>query len=116
MLDLIKKSLLAGLGAAVVTREMVTEATKRLVDEGKLSAEEAERLAEELVDSGRQQWREVEQEAKEAAAKAVESMGLARGDDLDELRVRVANLEQQVRILFEERQKDRAAASEQEEA
>jgi polyhydroxyalkanoate synthesis regulator phasin len=103
MLEIIKKGLLAGLGAAVVTRDMVIEATNRLVKEGKLDAEEVQRLADDLMESGRQNLQEVEQDVREAVNKAVDSMGVARTEDLNELRVRVANLEQQVHILFNER-------------
>ena len=100
MFDILKKSLLAGLGAAVVSREMVVNATSRLVKEGRLSTEEAYRLADELIESGRQSWQDVEKEAKDAMGGAVESMGIARSQELNELKVRVVNLEQQVNILF----------------
>jgi hypothetical protein len=36
VLEMIRKSMLASLGAAVVTKEKVEEATKRWVDEGKI--------------------------------------------------------------------------------
>jgi polyhydroxyalkanoate synthesis regulator phasin len=103
MLDIFKKSLLAGLGASIVTREMVIEATKRLVKEGKLNTEEVQRLADDLMESGRQHWQSVEHEAREAVNKAVDSMGVARSEELEELQVRMGDLEQQVHILFKER-------------
>jgi polyhydroxyalkanoate synthesis regulator phasin len=120
MLDIIQKGLLASLGAAVVTRELIIEATNRLVNEGKLNTEEVQRLADDLMESGRQHWQDVEKEVQEAVYKAVDSIGVARRVDLKELRAtvaksvtqieelkelqaRVANLEQQVHIIFEER-------------
>ena len=42
----------------MVTRDKVREATRVLVEEGKLSTDEAETLAEELVKSGERQWEE----------------------------------------------------------
>jgi polyhydroxyalkanoate synthesis regulator phasin len=51
LIEMIRKSLLASLGAAVVTKEKVEEATKRLVEDGKISRDEAEKLANDLVDN-----------------------------------------------------------------
>ena len=108
MFDLIKKGLLVGLGATVVTRDLIGDATGQLVKEGKISTEEARRLADELMESGRQSWESVEQEARETVQKAVDSMGLAKKSELDELRVRLALLEQQVLALREESAKPAA--------
>ena len=41
MIDLIKKSVMAGIGAAVVTKEKVEEALEDFVRQGKLSAADA---------------------------------------------------------------------------
>ena len=101
-MDLIKKGLLAGLGATVVTRDLIGDATSQFVKDGKLSAEEARRLADSLIESGRQSWESVEQEARETMQKAVDSMGVAQKSDLDALQVRVALLEQQLLSLREE--------------
>ncbi|MBW1800047.1 MAG: hypothetical protein JRJ85_04880 [Deltaproteobacteria bacterium] len=49
MFELIKKSLLASLGAAVVTKEKVEKVTRKLVDEGKISKDEAEKLSQDLL-------------------------------------------------------------------
>jgi polyhydroxyalkanoate synthesis regulator phasin len=50
LIEMIRKSLLASLGAAVVTKEKVEAATQRLVEDGKISRDEAEKLANELVE------------------------------------------------------------------
>ena len=52
MLETLKKGMLAGLGAAVLTRDKILESTRKLVEEGKLSSEDAEKLTEELIKSG----------------------------------------------------------------
>ena len=102
LLDLIKKGLLVGLGATVVTRELIGQTTGQLVKEGKLSTEEARRLADDLMESGRQSWESVEQEARDTIQKAVDSMGLVKKSELETLQTRVALLEQQVLGLREE--------------
>ena len=94
--ELIKKGLLAGMGAGVVTRDLVNEATAKLVEEGRLTGEEARALADRLVESGRRQWEEVEGEARRSLQNTVEAMGLARQQDLEPLRERLRELERLV--------------------
>ena len=60
MLELLKKGMFAGLGAAALTREKIREATRTLVEDGKISSDEAEKLAEDLVQSGEREWGDVD--------------------------------------------------------
>ena len=99
MLELIKKGLLAGLGAGAVTRDLVDQATAQLVEEGRLTREEARALADKLVESGTRKWEGLEDEVRQTLVHTVEGLGLARQQDLDRLRNRVADLEKQVERL-----------------
>jgi polyhydroxyalkanoate synthesis regulator phasin len=56
MLDTIKKTLLTGLGAAVVTKDKVQASLDDLVSQGKLSAEDARAAAERIVKQGRREF------------------------------------------------------------
>lgn len=56
MIDVIKKTLLAGVGAAVITKEKVESALQDLVSQGKVSADEARATAQKIVDEGRQEF------------------------------------------------------------
>lgn len=99
MLELIKKSLLASLGAAVVTKEKIQEATFSLVQQGKISVEEAERLSDDLVTSGRHQWEEVQGKIAENVKKAMDSLDISSKSEFQELMDRLENLEKRVAIL-----------------
>ncbi|SMC16293.1 Polyhydroxyalkanoate synthesis regulator phasin [Desulfacinum hydrothermale DSM 13146] len=99
MLELIKKSLMASLGAAVVTKERVEKATRELVEEGKLSREEAEKLAEELIESGEKHWEEVQGSLSESVKKAVDRLDLARRHEVQALKDRLDNLEARLAML-----------------
>ncbi len=99
MLELIKKSLLAGLGAAVVTKERVEKATQKLVDEGKISGEEAEKLASELIESGEKQWHEVQAKIAESVKRATENLNLCSRREYEELKSRVEALEKRVTVV-----------------
>lgn len=56
MINAIKKTLLAGLGAAVVTKEKVEAGLDELVSQGKLSAADARTFARKLTREGRREF------------------------------------------------------------
>lgn len=58
MIDLIKKTLLASVGAAVVTKEKLDKTIEEFVREGKLSAGDAKIMAEKIVEQGRREFDE----------------------------------------------------------
>ena len=59
MIDLIKKTLLAGVGAAVVTKDRLEKTMDDFVREGKLSAGDAKIMAEKIAEQGRREFDEV---------------------------------------------------------
>jgi len=99
MLELIKKSLLASLGAAVITKDKVNEATHQLVEQGKLSREEADKLAHDLVEGGKRQWEEIQNKVAEIVRKAFENLDIAKEADLERLSQRIENLEKRLTLL-----------------
>jgi polyhydroxyalkanoate synthesis regulator phasin len=56
MIDSIKKTFLAGLGAAVVTKDQVQAGLEEFVKQGKLTAADARALAEKIADDGRREF------------------------------------------------------------
>ena len=99
MLELLKKSLLASLGAAVITKEKVNNATRHLVEQGKLSKEEADKLAHDLVEGGKRQWEEIQNKLTDVAKKALENLDLAKKTEFQQLMERVENLEKRLTLL-----------------
>ncbi|MGD8377878.1 MAG: hypothetical protein PVF68_17240 [Acidobacteriota bacterium] len=99
MIDLIRKSLLAGLGAGAVTAETLRRTMDRLVDEGRLREDEASRLVEEMLEEGRDHLEELQGSLTDAIRRAVEAAGIARAAELEALRERVAALEERLDAL-----------------
>ena len=95
MINAIKKTLLAGLGAAVVTKEKVEAGLADLVSQGKLSAEDARAFARKLARDGRQEFAglsdEVGEKLHELALKSARE-GQTR---LRQLEARLKKFEQQ---------------------
>jgi polyhydroxyalkanoate synthesis regulator phasin len=58
MIELIKKSLMAGVGAAVVTKDKIEQALGEFVREGKVTAEDARKMAEKVAEEGRKEFHE----------------------------------------------------------
>lgn len=101
MLEILKKSLLAGIGAVVLTKEKVQEATRTFVEEGKISTDEAEKLAEELVRSGERQWEEVNAKLSDKMKGFTENITFVRDKEFNDLKTRVEMLEQRIAVLEE---------------
>ena len=94
--EMIRKSMLASLGAAVVTKEKVEEATQRWVEEGKISRDEAERLAKDLVESGEHQWDDIQEKMTETVRKGLDTFDIGSKKEFKELEARVDNLEKKI--------------------
>ena len=58
MIDLIKKSLLAGVGAAVVTKDKIEQTLDEFVREGKVSVGDARIMADKIAEQGRREFDE----------------------------------------------------------
>jgi len=99
MLEEIKKILFSGLGVVLVTREKVEEVTRKLVDEAKLSKEEARDLVDELFETGSKQWSEMETSITRTVQKGIQNLDVASRKELDDCQSRVDNLEKRVLIL-----------------
>ena len=96
MLDSFRNLLMAGLGAALITREKVLEVAQKWVDKGSMSATEAEKLADEIMEESKRQARSLGQSIDESVRGVLKSMELAKASELAELEERVAALEERL--------------------
>jgi len=99
MLELLKKGMFAGIGAAVLTRDKIREATRKLVKEGRLSSEEAEKLTEDLVNSGELEWEDINSKFQSSLKKISENLEVVRKKEFVDLKTRVELLEQRLSLL-----------------
>ncbi len=94
MIDTIKKTLLAGVGAAVITKEKVEAALGDLVKQGKVSAAEARTVAEKMAQDGRAEYEALSRQLGDKLRDL-----LAR--DTARLEARLAAVEQRLAALEE---------------
>lgn len=83
----------------MLTKEKVNELTRELVDQGKLTAEEGSQLAEKLMNSGNQQWNEIQDNLSETLHRALDRIDVARERDLRAVTQRLTSVEQRLAIL-----------------
>jgi len=96
MIDAIKNTLLAGLGATVITAERVEKRLSELVEKGKLNAEEAKQTADKIVEDGKQEWEKSRSKLADEFETLLKKAKVATEDDVKALEERVAQLEKAV--------------------
>ena len=99
MLEEMKRGILAGFGAVVLTREKIESICQRLVEEAKMSKEDAEKLANELYEAGKRQWADLENGLKNSMRSAMEGIDIGSHKELKRLRDRLESIEKRVMLL-----------------
>lgn len=93
MIDVIKKTLLAGVGAAVITREKVEAALDEFVRQGRINAGEARQMAERIAADGRREFETMSRELEELLRERLSREDRRAQERIDALEARVAALE-----------------------
>ena len=93
MIETIKKSVLAGLGAAVVTADKVQEGLGQVVKDGKISGAEARAAAERIAAEARREFDEASNALGDKVGELLASAAGGIRSRLEELELRVAALE-----------------------
>jgi polyhydroxyalkanoate synthesis regulator phasin len=93
MIETFKKTLLAGLGAAVVTKEKVQEGLEDFVKQGRISAAEARAMAEKIAQEGKLEFDKASAQLGEKFRDLLTDSGSKYVDRIRDLEARVAALE-----------------------
>ncbi|MBW2040214.1 MAG: hypothetical protein JRI46_11620 [Deltaproteobacteria bacterium] len=103
MFDLIKKTMLTGLGLAFLTKDKVEELAKEFVKKGKLSEKEGKEFIDELSKKSEDAKKEVEGKIEKVARDTMKKMNLVTRDDFLKLE---KQLKQLVKAIKEGEAKD----------
>jgi len=93
MYSLIKKSLLTGVGLAVMTKDKVRELGEELVKKGELSEKEGKELIDDLLEEAKKARKEFETRVERLVRDAMERVNVATKEDVAELAARIEQLE-----------------------
>jgi len=99
MLEDIKKGLMTGLGAVLLTKEKIEESVDKLVKESKIKEEDARKLIEELAGTGQKQAKKVETDISDFFKKTLSGMNVARKDEIVDLKRRIDALEVRLSVI-----------------
>jgi polyhydroxyalkanoate synthesis regulator phasin len=105
MFEIFKKSLFAGLGLAVVTKTKLESVLDKLVEEGKMSRDEAEKMGQELLESGEKQWTDFETRLQETVKGFLKNMDICKASDMKKLEKKVKALDMRLKALEEPKEK-----------
>jgi len=93
MIDLLKRTLLAGIGAAALTKEKVEGLVDELVKKGEIASKEGPKVVKELLERSQEAKKELEEKVEEATQKALKKLRLATRAEVEELRAKLEELE-----------------------
>lgn len=93
MIDLVKKTMMAGVGLAVVTKDKVEESLEELVARGKISQEEASNLSSKIVEDGKAQAEKAKTELEGLFTSMLQRANLVTKDQYEALEARITDLE-----------------------
>ncbi len=85
MIDLMKKTLLTGIGFACMTREKIEQFAKTLAEQGEVSEKEGKKLVDELLQKHDEAKEDLETRVKSIVTGLMEKMNLATKADISRL-------------------------------
>lgn len=93
MFDLIKKTLLTGVGLGVMTKDKVEELAKELTRKGDLSEKEGKELIDDLLKKSEQARKDLEAKIEGLVRQAMKKLNVATKKDVAQLDAKIKRLE-----------------------
>jgi polyhydroxyalkanoate synthesis regulator phasin len=93
MFDLIKKTVYAGMGLALMTKEKAEEVAKKLVEEAKLSEAEGKKVVDEMLKKSAEAKESLEKTIKDTIEGTLKKLDLPSNKKIADLERRLAELE-----------------------
>lgn len=97
MIDQIKKTMLTGLGLALMTKDKVEELGREFVEQAKLGEGEGREFVDNLMKQSETARGEFESRVNALVKKAVEGLNVVHKDELTKLQARVDELEAELK-------------------
>lgn len=97
MIDLIKRTMLTGVGLAVMTKDKVEELGRDLASQAKLGEVEGREFVDNLMKQSEDARKDFEDRVGSLVKKAMDGVNLVHKEELDKLQARVDALEAELR-------------------
>jgi len=109
MMNTFKRALLAGVGAAVITKEKAEESLRGFVAQGRVNAADARVMARQLAKDGKREFAAVRAEAEKQALKLAKQADAIAKERIVALEKRIAAMEKQQAAKKSKRPKTKGA-------
>ena len=96
MIEIVKKSMLAGIGIASLTKDKVEEIAKDLVKQGGISEQEGRKFVEEMLGYADKTKNDMEKIVESSIEKVINRLDLVRKKDFDELKKSLAEIQEKL--------------------
>ncbi|MEW6197440.1 MAG: phasin family protein [Planctomycetota bacterium] len=96
MIDLIKKTLLAGVGMTLMTADKVEQVAREIANAAQLSADKGQEFVDEAVARAKKGRQELEATVQRVVRQTLEKANLPTRDDVAQLTARIEKLEQRL--------------------
>ena len=93
MIDIVKKTMFAGIGLAAMTKDKIEELARDVAKSADLPAERGQQFVEEVTQRAEAARKDLEQKIHQVVNDRLASMKPARQDEVDQLKTRVDALE-----------------------
>jgi polyhydroxyalkanoate synthesis regulator phasin len=100
MIDLLKKTLFAGVGLAVLTKEKLVDLGKEVAKQANLTEAQAREFQEDLQKKAEEARDHLQSEIDRRVEAALKKMGVARTDQVNALLARVEELEKRLEKTY----------------
>jgi poly(hydroxyalkanoate) granule-associated protein len=95
-MEMVRKVLLAGIGAVALTQEEVEKIIKRLIERGELAQQDGQKLVKEMVDRRRKETKKVEDEMDKRIETVMGKMNVPTKADIEALSAKITLLTKKV--------------------
>lgn len=104
MIDLIKKTVLTGIGVASLTREKMEDFSKELIAKGKMTEQEGEKFVNEMISRAEDSQEALKAQTESLVKNAMEKMHLVQAKDINLLKSEIKKLREEIASLRKERE------------
>jgi len=93
MFDLLKKTMLTGIGIASMTKDKIEELGKKISAESKLTEEEGKKMVNDLLKQSEKAREDLENQVQKLVKKSLEKLDIPIREDFNRLEKRIKKLE-----------------------
>lgn len=93
MKELIKKTMMTGIGLAAVSKEKIEELVKEMIEKGNMTEQEGSKLVQEMVGYAEKTKGDLEKQVDKYIEKALDRMDIARKSDIKELQTAIKEIQ-----------------------